>query len=93
MTTKEEYLKYINNGWKEISYSKFYKYLKQYNKIEDAIFHIENPKKRDNWRTGFTKVDNPEEVASYAKINSVLKASRYYNLSERQVYRYINKYK
>ncbi len=89
MEITQEWKKYIES-WEEVTYAKFYNYFKKYKTIEEAIKQLKIP--RGNWKKGFTKVGNPQEVAEFAKINSPTKAARIYELSERQVYRYMEKY-
>ena len=89
MKIVDEWKKYIAT-WKKVSYDKFTRYVREYWTIEEAIKNLEIY--RGNWRIGYTKVKNPREVASYARINSVARAAEVYGVSERQVYRYMERY-
>lgn len=90
MTIEKQWKEYLKN-WRQVSFSKFYKFLKEYWDLEKAKPFLDAEPK--NWRLWMTKVKNPKEVVDFAKINSPKKAAKEYNISERQVYRYIKKYK
>lgn len=98
MVTREELYEEFKNELQKrgikrnIKKNTFLAYMTQMWSIPAILKYLSVPKKYKNNKTWKTKT-NPEEVVDFAKITSIQRAAKEYGVSERTIFRYINKIK
>lgn len=91
MKKKDLYEKYLKEGWwRKISLPTFYAYLAELETYDKVVSFLNKPKNNINSKGGKFKRKNPSEIIDFAKLFSIEKAAKEYNISERTIYRYIN---
>jgi len=92
MKKKELYEKYKKEEWiRKVWKRTFYIYLDEYKWYDKVISFLNKSKKTTNNKTGTLKRKNTKEILDFVKLFSIEKAAKEYDVSERTIYRYINK--
>lgn len=93
MNTEELYNKYINEypNIRQVQLKTFNTYLKRFGWYDNTIEYLKKPNSIRNNKAWYTKWGNISEIVDFAKLFSIKKAAKEYWVSERTIYRYINK--
>ncbi len=91
MNKTELYEKYLKEKWvRRVGKYVFFTYLDKYGGYEWTISFLNKPKKVAQNKKWVYKAKNIQEIIDYAKLFSIDKAAKEYNISTRSIYRYIN---